>query len=74
MTLFVAGATLLAVPAAQAQGQRHARLSEELSKKLDQGDTQSTSVIVSGSQTQALGTQASGSRARRRSRHARARS
>ena len=55
-TLFVRSAMLLAVavslvavPAAQAQGRR-ARLSEELAKKLEQGDVAATSVIVSGSQ------------------------
>src|ERR1051325_3712810 len=54
VTLFVAAAILLAAPTAQAQGRR-ARLSEELSKKLAQGDTNTTtSVIVSGNQMRAL--------------------
>src|SRR6185369_17072516 len=44
---------LLVAPAAQAQGRR-ARLSEELATRLDQGDSTTTSVIVSGSQAKAL--------------------
>src|SRR5436190_15658880 len=54
-TLFVRSAllaiavSLIAVPGAQAQGRR-ARLSEDLAKTLEQGDSATTTVIVTGSQ------------------------
>ena len=50
---FLTVLSLLAATAAQAQGRR-ARLSDDLAKKLEQGDASTTSVIVSGSQARAL--------------------
>jgi len=59
-TLFVQSAVLLAVavslvaaPAAQAQGRRM-KLSEDLAKQLEQGDTTNSSVILGGGQAKAL--------------------
>src|SRR5436190_24402347 len=58
-TLFVRSAmvalavSLVAAPAAQAQGRRP-RLSEDLAKQLEQGDTTPNSVILGGGQAKAL--------------------
>ena len=49
----VAVLSLFAATAAEAQGRR-ARLSEDLAKKLARGDSSTTSVIVNGSQQQAM--------------------
>ena len=48
VTLLAVVFSLLAAPAAQAQGRR-ARLSEDLKQRLRQGDQDTTSVIVTGS-------------------------
>ena len=51
---FLAVLSLLAATAAQAQGRRVVRLSDDLANKLEQGDTSATSVIVGGGQAQAM--------------------